>query len=241
MKTEMHTHSQGASVCADVTDKQFIDQMLNSDVQAFVLVNHINSAFRTYPGQTYKEKIDYYLSRFDDLKALANSVGIKVFLGAEIVALTDDGQHQEFILLGFDRKFLYEHELVNKYDQQGLFELATKNGLFMYQTHPFRVGEKLGNPKFMHGAEAFNGHYHHDNNNEKTLEFCEKHSLIKLVGNDYHHYNQPLVGYANLPDYIENERQLARYLLNNQPQIYFDQEKCLFERQKYIEEKRSAK
>ncbi len=241
MRIEMHAHCSGASYCADVTDQQFIADMNKNGIQAFLLVNHVHRGFDKYPGNTYKEKVDYYLSRFDDLDTLAKQNGMKAFLGAEVVTLTEDGKHQEFIIVGFDRVFLYKHDLVNKVNQEQLFEIANKNGLFMYQAHPFRTGEKTGNPNFMHGAEGLNGHFHHDNNNEKALKFCEKNSLKIIVGNDYHHHNQPLVGWLVLPDDISNERQLARYLLKNQPQICFDQEKCLLERQKYIEEERSAK
>ena len=241
MRMEMHAHCSGASVCADVLDQQFVADMKKNGIEAFLLVNHVNLGFKRYPGETYKEKIDYYFSRFEEIKQLAKENGIKAFLGAEVVTLTDDGMHQEFIIVGFDKDFLYNNDLVNKVNQEQLFEIANKNGLFMYQAHPFRTGEKTGNPKFMHGAEGLNGHFHHDNNNEKALKFCEENSLKIVVGNDYHHHNQPLVGWLILPDEISNERQLADYLLNNQAQICFDQEKCLFERQKYIEEERSAK
>ena len=238
MKTEMHSHSTGASVCSDVTDEQFVNDFAKEGFQAFVLTNHINGAFSTYPANTYKEKIDYYLSRYDEIKSIAQSKGIKLFLGAEIVALTDDGVHQEFILLGFDREFLYNNNLVNRYNQKELFVLANQHGFFMYQTHPFRRGEKTGNPLYMHGAEAGNGHYHHDNFNEKAIEFCEKHNLKKVVGTDYHHHLQPIVGWTEIPDYIENEQQLAKYLLENQTSYEFDQEKCLQAREEYKEYER---
>lgn len=239
MRTEMHAHCSGASVCADATDEQFVADMQANGVEAVVLVNHINSAFRTYPAQTYKGKIDYYLSRFDEVKDLAERNGIKVFLGAEVSALTDDGTHQEFILLGFDREFLYNNELVNAYNQKSLFKLANDNSLFMYQTHPFRTGEKTGDPLFMHGAEACNGHYHHDNFNASATEFCEKHGLKKLTGSDYHHHKQPISGWIELPDEIQNEKQLAKYLLSNQPKTFYDEQKYLKGRQEYLQSQRS--
>ena len=172
-------------------------------------------------------------AKVERIKELGKKENVKVFYGAEIVTVTDDGMHQEFLLIGFDKQFLYDNDLVYKYNQKQLFELANKHNLFMYQTHPFRNGEKTGDPRYMHGAEGFNGHYHHDNNNEKALEFCKANGLKIMVGNDYHHYKQPLIAYMYLPKEIENERQLADYLLTTQPQVYFDQQKCLEERQKF--------
>ena len=233
LKTELHCHSSGPSVCADVTDEQLITEYKNAGYDAIILTNHINKTLLNYPADDYKGKVDYYFSAVERLKELGKKENVKVFFGAEIVTVTDDGVHQEFLLIGFDKQFLYDNDLVYKYSQKQLFELANKHNLFMCQTHPFRVGEKTGDPRYMHGAEGFNGHYHHDNNNEKAFDFCTANGLKIMAGNDYHHYKQPLISYMYIPEEIENERQLADYLLSTQPQLYFDQQKCLEERQKY--------
>lgn len=237
IKTELHCHSSGPSICADVTDSQLINEYKKAGYQAIILTNHINSSFNNYPGTDYKDKVNYYFSAIENIKSLAQKENMKIFYGAEVVALTDDGVHQEFLLIGFDKQFLYDNNLVNKYSQKELFELAQKNNLFMCQTHPFRTGEKLGDPRYMHGAEGYNGHYHHDNYNEKALEFCRVNGIKIMAGNDYHHSGQPLIACIYLPESIENESQLAKYLLNNQPEIYYDQERCLIERQKYLDSK----
>lgn len=234
LKTDLHCHTKGPSVCADVQDEQLVLEHYNAGYDTIVITNHINGSFNNYPAPDYKSKIDYFFSAVDRVKNIAKSKGIKVFAGAEIVANTDDGVHQEFILIGFDKEFLYNNNLVKTCDQKRLFEIAQDNGLFMFQTHPFRVGEKLGNPKYMHGAEAFNCHYHHDNNNEKAKEFCQANNLTMLSGNDYHHLGQPLIGGIYIPEEIENEKQLAKYLLSNQPQIIEDQEACLKARADYL-------
>ena len=241
IKTELHCHTTGPSVCADVTDEQLVLEHFNAGYGAIVITNHINGTFNNYPAPDYKGKVDYFFSSIDRIKEIANKKGIKVFYGAEIVANTDDGIHQEFILIGFDKEFLYNNNLVRTYNQKELFELAEKNGLFMFQTHPFRVGEKTGDPKYMHGAESFNCHYHHDNNNEKAKDFCQKNNLVMLSGNDYHHSGQPLIAGIYLPEEIENEKQLAQYLLSCQPQIIEDQKACLKSRKDYLASQEQVK
>ncbi len=233
-KFELHCHSSGPSICADVTDEQLIERYANAGYDGIVLTNHINWSYNNYPGKTHKEKIDYYFSAVDRLKELGKKHRLTILFGLEVVALTDDGVHQEFAMFGFDRQFLYDNNLVDRYNQKQLFDLANEHKLFMSQTHPFRIGEKLGDPRYMHGAEAFNGHYHHDNNNEKAIEFCKKHNLKMLSGTDFHHADQPILGGAFLLDYIDNERALADFLLNNQADIIIDQKQCLVARENYL-------
>ena len=93
--------------------------------------------------------------------------------------------------------------------QKELFSLASENGLFMYQTHPLREGVKAGDPKFMHGAEAFNGNVGHDNHNDLAGDFCKKNSLIMLSGSDYHIKGQPILGGVYLPDDVKTEKDLV--------------------------------
>jgi hypothetical protein len=221
-----------------VTDQHIIETYKSLGYDAIILTNHINWYWKEgYPKESYKAKVDFYLSRYNQLKTLADQNGIKVFLGAEVATITQSGVHQEFLIVGFDKEFLYSNDLVYTCTQPQLFELANKNGLFMWQSHPYRVGEECGDPKFMHGAEAFNSHYHHDNNNPKSTEFCNQNSLIKMSGSDYHHSDQPVFAGIIVPDDIQNEKQLANYLLNNQPLLIQDQERCIQERQKYIQER----
>ena len=80
----------------------------------------------------------------------------------------------------------------------------------MYQTHPFRDGVTVGNPEFMHGAEAFNGHFHHENHNEQAKEFCRVNGLLPLSGTDYHHDPQPVTAGIYAPDDIQDEKQLVQ-------------------------------
>ena len=92
----------------------------------------------------------------------------------------------------------------------------------------------------MHGAEAFNGHFHHVNDNPKAKEFCAVNGLKGLSGTDYHGKNQPLLGGIYIPDWvqtndglkecyfkgefeiIENESKYQEYLLKRQK----EKEKC---------------
>ena len=125
--------------------------------------------------------------------------------------------------------------------QQQLFELAQKYNFFMYQAHPFRSGERTGDPNFMHGAEAFNCHYHHDNFNAKAQEFCEKYNLVKMSGTDFHHPDQPIIAGAYIPDTISDEFALANFYKSGKAEIIVDEKESQLARQKYIQRQKESK
>ena len=248
-KIETHIHSEKLSICSDVSLETIVERYHAQGYKALTLTNHINWACNTYPYDTHKERMDYYFSGYEKLKNIALDRDMQVFYGAEICTLAEGkgGLHQDFIILGFEREFLYKYNL---YDyngkgklitQQQLFELAQKYNFFMYQAHPFRSGERTGDPNFMHGAEAFNCHYHHDNFNAKAQEFCEKYNLVKMSGTDFHHPDQPIIAGAYIPDTISDESALANFYKSGKAEIIVDEKESQLARQKYIQRQKESK
>lgn len=213
IKIETHSHSAGGSRCGTVTSEQLIEEYLKAGYGGVVLTNHYcRSYYSKYPGQTHKEKIKFYLSLRDDLQEKAKKFNFKVFTGAEIRVVTPLDTYSEFMIYGFDDSLLYDNKPLFELTQKELFELSEKNNLFMYQTHPFRNGVMTGNPKYMHGAEAFNGHFHHLNSNEIATTFCESNNLVKMSGTDYHDYLQPINAGIYIPKEINTNAGLAEFL-----------------------------
>ena len=100
IKLETHSHIFGGSHCAKADDDTFIKNYLSAGYQAVVITNHfVLKAFEKYIGDTDKEKLDFYFSLYDNMKAKLNKVGIKAFIGAEISCCTGE----EYMLYGFDR------------------------------------------------------------------------------------------------------------------------------------------
>ncbi len=234
MILETHAHSLGGSHCAECPADKLIDFYVEKGYNGIVLTNHIcYDAYKNYPGDSHKEKMDYYLSLFDDFKQKGEQKGLKIFLGAEVRSFTTDNTYMEYMLYGFDRKLLYDNKPLFQFTQEELFKLSEKNGLFMYQTHPFRHIVTLGNPKFMHGAESFNGHKNHFNFNAMANKFCDDNNLIKMSGTDYHEIGQGIIGGIIVPDDIDSERKLTDYIFNHKLTLVCDTalyEKLLRER-----------
>ena len=248
-KIETHIHSEKLSICSDVSLETIVERYYNQGYKALTLTNHINWGCNTFPYDTHKERMDYYFDGVDRLKNIATKKGIQVFYGAEICTLAEGkgGLHQDFIILGFERDFLYKYNLYDyngkgkMITQQQLFELTQKYNLFMYQAHPFRTGERVGDPAFMHGVEVFNCHYHHDNFNLKAQEFCEKYNLVKMSGTDFHHPDQPIIGGAFIPDMINDEVALANFYKSGKFEILIDEQACQIEREKYIQREKESR
>ena len=239
IKLETHCHTLYGSHCGLADAKTIIDRYSQAGYGGIVITNHFNRReFATYKGETNKEKIDFYFSLFDEVKRLGEDKGIKVFLGAEISASTNE----EYVLYGFDKSLFYGAKLMFEFSQEELFELSEKNGCFLYQSHPFRPSvPRLGNPEFLHGAEYFNGHYHHVNNNAKAREWCDNNKLIGLSGTDFHTPDQPITAGIFIPDEVDSEKSLVECLFKGEFSLYCDEITYEVELEKFLERKNKCK
>ncbi len=221
IKLETHCHTLHGSGCGKADAQTIVRRYLELGYAGIVITNHYHEAyFSEYPGQTKKEKLDFYFSLFDNIKKLGEKQGLKMFLGTEVHV----NRQNDYLLYGFERSFLYDNKPLFELTQKEIFDLAEKNGLFFAQAHPFRNGVRaVGDPKYMHGIELFNGHFHHRNNNKKAMSFCEENGLIGLSGTDFHTPDQPITAGIFVPNNIENEKQLVDCLFNRNFELYRDE------------------
>lgn len=225
IKLETHCHSLGGSGCATSPNNVLVGAFVRAGYGGVVITNHISKdSYAFLQGETHAEKIRFYYSLIDNLREQFKPFNVKVFCGAEIRAVPENGSiyGDEYMIYGITEKDMTDNKPFYTFTQEELFRFAEKRGLFMYQTHPFRDGVIVGNPQFMHGAESFNGHYHHYNHNDKAKEFCVKNNLIGLSGTDYHHEDQPITAGIYMPENICTEAQLISYIFNNKFEIISD-------------------
>ena len=239
IKLETHCHTLYGSHCGLADAKTIIDRYHKAGYGGIVITNHFNRReFSTYKGETNREKINFYFSLYEQVKALGEEKGMKIFVGAEINASTNE----EYVLYGFDKELFYGEKLLFDYTQEELFKLAEDNGCFLYQSHPFRVSvPKLGNPAFLHGAEYFNGHYHHVNNNHQARLWCEQNNLIGLSGTDFHKPDQPITAGIFIPDQVNSEKSLVDCLFKRNFSLYCDEQTYEIELEKFLKEKERNK
>ena len=230
IKLETHCHVRGSSACADADIQILLDKYITAGYKAILVTNHFSVGCydKFFVGNTHKEKVDHFFKVYDDFSKLCKEKGIKTFWGAEIRVKDERcSLGTEYMVVGLPRSVYYSEPPLFELDQKELFELAEKHGAFMYQTHPFRVGVYAGDPKYLHGAEYFNGHYHHNNNNDLAREFCRENNLVGLSGTDFHHNDQPVTAGIMLPEDIETEEQLVKFFFADNFSLIIDESKIL--------------
>ncbi|MDY6367882.1 MAG: hypothetical protein SPL13_05165 [Clostridia bacterium] len=229
IKLETHCHSLGGSGCAKCEPDYIVEKYKKQGYGGIVLTNHYcKVCYDEYPGRTHKQKLDFYFSLYKNFQKSCERANLKSFLGAEVRAVTQDFEYKEFMLYGFDEKLFYDNPPLFHLNQKQMFEFASDNGLFMYQTHPFRVGVNLGDYRYMHGAESFNGHINHVNHNALANDFCDTYKLVKMSGTDYHDPDQTITGGILIPDDINTDRQLTEYVMSGKLSLIED--KAAYER-----------
>jgi len=223
IKLETHCHTYLTSSCADNDDNDTIESYIKAGYGGIVATNHFcKSGYDHYfKGQTHSEKIKAFFDFIDEFKNKCRAKGLKCFWGAEIRSTVDG---QEYMIIGLPKEVYFSEPCIYTYSQKQLFELAERHGAFMYQTHPFRDGVKVGDPKFLHGAEYFNGHYHHFNHNEKAEQFVTDNNLVGLSGTDFHHHGQPITAGIYIPEDVKDEKDYAKFLFLNDFKIVQDKE-----------------
>ena len=226
-KLETHCHTYGTSVCATTPNELIVKFYKDMGYKGIVVTNHFQKhVYDCYlQGNTCKEKLDWFFNDFDNFKNLCNKNGIRAFFGVEVRVKDERTLNgTEYVVLGLDKEVFYREDKIFNLNQKELFELVNQKKGFMYQSHPFRTGVCQGDPLYMHGAESFNGHYHHKNHNDLALDFCEKNSLIKLSGTDFHHEDQPITAGIIVNDNVSTEKDLINALFSGEFTLIEDKE-----------------
>lgn len=243
IKTETHAHLFYSSHCAKCPNEDMIKVYLENSYKAVVFTNHINKKeFQTNFGEcSYYQYIEKWLNVIYKAKEEFKKAGIKTFWGAEVGTKTSENGKSEYTLIGIDERFLFDNKPLFDFNQEELFNLANENDVFMYQTHPFRDGITTGNPKFLHGAESYNEHHNHNSHNNLASEFCKKHNLVALAGNDYHDKGQNVFAGIYLPEDISTNKQLKDFYFKGKIDLFYDEEGwekdheiAVFKRQEYL-------
>ncbi len=216
IKIETHAHT-GGSWCALCSLKEIFEHYKSNGYGGIVVTNHYSYAECVSHGYANpREYAKYFFSLIESAMDMGKKYDMKVFYGAEIRLNSDN---TEYMLYGFDKAFLLDNANLWEFTEEQLFKIANANGLFMYQTHPFRDGVKVSNAKFLHGAESFNGHFHHVNNNVPAKEFCVKNNLIEMSGTDFHDPGQPVTAGIYIPEDISDNAGLVKYIMSGKAKL----------------------
>ncbi len=207
---ETHFHTSDVSTCAHISAEDAVALYKNAGYSGVVVTDHFSQdCFENkYPGETWKEKVDYYLRGYKKAKALATD-DFAVLLALEARFENDN----DYLVYGVDEDFLYNNEWFTKMTIKQFKKLAEKNQLTVIQAHPFRIDSNITNPRYIDGIEIYNGNRRHDSSNNIAEMWAKKHGFITTSGSDFHEYEDLARGGIYLDRFVSDVKEFRAELL----------------------------
>ena len=184
---EMHFHTKNTSNCANVPAEIAVEEYIKAGYDGIVVTDHLSpSTYMKYGREllSWKKKVDFFLRGYKEALKTANG-RINVLLGMELRFRHSEGDN-DYLVYGITEEFLYSHPELLSLNSRKFYELCQKNGVLVFQAHPFRVGMKVTNPKHLNGVEIFNGNPRHNSSNDIAETWAKKYDLMVTSGSDYH-------------------------------------------------------
>ncbi len=185
-KTELHAHTSPVSPCANLSPEEVVDRYLADRYTSLVVCNHYCDYVIDNAGNTWEEKIAYYLSDYHRMKAYAGD-RMHIILGCEL-RFTESWN--DYLIYGITEEFLISHPDLHHMTLKTFSPIARENGFLTVQAHPFRNGMKVMDPGLLDGMETFNGHMGHDSRNPIADAWARHYNLLRTSGTDFHHPHQ---------------------------------------------------
>ncbi len=185
-KTELHAHTAETSNCGKATAKELVEGYIGAGYKTVVITDHLSTHtyFRyDYDNMSWDDKIDVFMLGYNAAKEAAKG-RINILLGMEM--RFDCKSANDYLVFGVTENFLRNNgDLINM--NIGSFsELVHKNGLLIFQAHPFRKDMDRVPASLLDGVEVHNGCVRQDSHNDKAMELADKYGLLKSSGSDYH-------------------------------------------------------
>lgn len=217
---EMHLHTNETSNCAHIDAKVAVEEYIKAGYDGIVVTDHLSPS--TYMKKMrellpWNKKVDFFLRGYKAAKEAAAG-RINILLGMELRFRTSEGNN-DYLVYGITEEFLYKHPELLHLNIKKFYELAHKNGFLVFQAHPFRVGMKVTDPKFLDGVEIFNGNPRHNSNNDIAEMWAKKYNLMVTSGSDYHELEDLGTGGIWFNNEIKDNKALVEELLKKNYEI----------------------
>ncbi len=210
MLIDMHAHSSGISRCCRIPYDEVIRRALDVGLDGIVLTNHYQKNYvLDGDAAAFAKK---YTDEFRSAKAYGDTVGCKVFFGAEVTMERHGGAH--LLLYGIDERFIEENPTVFELSQEELYRTVKAAGGTVVQAHPYRGKQNLLDVRFLDGVEVNCHPLYGKSDFEEMLAIARANGLILTCGGDFHADTyRPRCG-AYLPDHLQSGVEIGKYLLS---------------------------
>jgi len=214
-KIELHCHTFPVSGCSNLRGAELVRLYSEAGYSALHITDHFTSGF--FREQDFT---DYFYGYHAAVRE-GEKRGIKVYLGAEF---RFDGSNNDYLLFGVTKDFLFGAKDMFGSTHKEFHEYCSKNGVLLYQAHPFRDGMTRTAPEHLDGIEGYNMHPYHHSRNELSLQFAAENGLPIVSGSDAH--EKHMVGRGGIVSETlpEDSKGLRDLVLSGKFELYHEGE-----------------
>lgn len=219
---EPHCHTSETSSCSTVRGEELVDIYKAKNYAAITVTDHYYSGyFDTLGDMPWDEKIDKFLSGYNNAKKRGDEVGVNVILGIE---LRFTSNFNDYLIFGLDGRLLRDYPHLYNCTLEKFSEFSKEHDLLFIQAHPFRNGMVIINHDYLDGIEVYNGHmWHNSRNGLAKLIYEEQHKkrpFIALSGSDCHNVSHEGRGGIIAGSLPNNSAQFAAILKSGDYRLY---------------------
>ena len=153
----------------------------------------------------------YRTEEFRVAKAYGDSVGFKVFFGAEVTMARYSDAH--LLLYGIPESFIEENPTLFDWTMEEMYAAVKEVGGTLVQAHPYRKVKNLLPTQYLDGVEVNCHPLYGKSDFADMVEIATENKLILTCGGDYHADTyRPKCG-VYLPDDLQDGIEIGRYIL----------------------------
>ena len=186
-KYETHLHTSEGSACAVNTGREMARAHKENGYTGIFITDHFfNGNTAVDLRLPWKEKVERFCRGYEEAEDEGKKIGLDVFFGFEYAFNGTD-----FLIYNLDKKWLLQHEDIDKRDVASAIALMRKDGAFVVHAHPFRERDYISHiqlcPNWVDAVEVKNGgHLKEPVFDERSKWYADSYQLHVTAGSDTH-------------------------------------------------------
>ncbi len=184
-KIETHLHTAEVSRCARLSAAEMMRLYAGAGYHTVVVTDHCMQRYFDGCGEIpWEEKAALFFRGGEAAREAGEPLGLTVLTAAELSF--KKAAPNDYLVYGFDRKFLTAHPDVFDWELSRFYETARARGMLVIQAHPNRDGRCRPTPEFVDGLEIYNSNPRHEDHSEMSERCAREHHLLWSAGSDAH-------------------------------------------------------
>lgn len=182
---ETHLHTSPVSRCAKSTVREMLEYYKSIGHAGVFITNHfIDGNIGLDDKASYKERLDFYFSDYEEGVRIGKEIGLPVFFGIE-----SSYKGTDFLIYGLDKAWFLAHPEINEVKKTEALTIMREAGALIIQAHPFREACYIDHirlfPRHIEGVEVYNAQ-RTDFENTLAEQYAKNYGLIPFAGSDNH-------------------------------------------------------